>query len=132
MTFIATCGYLEPWRIWIIFLYFYLPFFSLPVPVSVSETLSSAFIFPVLLVVLLFKLIRRNFCYRRSVHFLRSFSISFCRDLKLLYADLLLVWLELPQDFLYYLWLLWRQLFAWFLSQPVYPLYKGRLLIYLS
>jgi hypothetical protein len=29
----------------------------------------------------------------------------------------------------YYLWLLWRVLFSYFLSQPVYHLYKGRLLI---
>ena len=52
----------------------------------------------------------------RSLHFLRSSTISFLRDLKLYHTGFSLVWLELPQDILYYLWQLWRKLFPQFLS----------------
>jgi hypothetical protein len=44
--------------------------------------------------------------------------------------DLWLAFLEFFQGILNYLWLLWRILFPWFSSQPVYHLYEGVLLIF--
>jgi hypothetical protein len=35
------------------------------------------------------------------------------------YTDLSGVWLEIPKDIMYLLWLLWRELFPYFLSQPI-------------
>jgi hypothetical protein len=46
------------------------------------------------------------------------------------HISLLLAWLELPQDILYYLRLLWKVLFSWFLFQSVCHLYIEGLLIF--
>lgn len=44
---------------------------------------------------------------------------------------LLLVWLDLYQGILYYLWLLKRVLFSQFCSWPIYKFYKGGLVVFL-
>ena len=48
------------------------------------------------------------------------------------HSDLSLAWLDLHQDILYCLWLLWRVLFSWFPSQSIYHLYEGGLLIWVN
>jgi hypothetical protein len=65
----------------------------------------------------------------RSLHFLRSSSISFSRNLKLLFFRSFSCWLDLPQYILYYFV---KGIDSLIFSHPIYHLYKGRLLIYLS
>lgn len=59
------------------------------------------------------------------------FFSSFFKDMKFYYTCLLGVWLELSQDLLYYLRLLWKVLFSWFLSQPTCHLYIRGLLFFI-
>ena len=71
--------------------------------------------------------------HRGTSHLLISSSISFFNVLKFLSYNLSLAWFELPEDNLFYfLRLLWKVLFPWFLSHVICHLNKGRLLIFMS
>ena len=65
----------------------------------------------------------------RSFNILIASSFSFLNDsIFFYYIVLSFAWLELPQDILYYLRLLWKVLFSWFLSQSICHLFIERLL----
>lgn len=61
------------------------------------------------------------------------FSSLFFQTLEVLVIQVFyLLEYSYTEIYYYYLWLLWRMLFPWFLSQPLYHLIIGRLLIFLK
>ena len=64
----------------------------------------------------------------RSFHSLVSSSISFFKNLKFLsyWSSICLV--RVTPRYLCYLWLWWWVMFLWFLSQPIFHLFKRRLI----